>query len=132
MEVLAIDEELQRNERILVGALRKQLEDEAHAKAYEKIIRDTYQQKLTLEHRKAEFQEKFKDTKSLDEMKDTIRKLARIYQDEYKSLSLANKTKYIRTVVERIEMLPEEVKVVYRFYYQELVVKRFFISNISL
>lgn len=88
MEVLGIYEELQKLEKMTLAAIRKQLEDEAHAKDYESIIQENDQRKLTLEKRKTDLEGELKDMKILDEMKDTIRKLAKIYQEEYRTFSL--------------------------------------------
>lgn len=115
LEVLEINEEIQKLDRLTTNAIRKQLEDEFHAKAYQSIIQENDGKKLSLEQRRAELEEKLKDMKSLDEMKEMIRKLAKIYQEEYRSLSLSSKTEYIRAVIDKVVLSPDEIKIVYKF-----------------
>jgi len=114
-ELLDLDNKINDKNIILKNWLKKQLLDEDNYKLYDEIILETTKEKKDLEQRKIEVEEKLKDIKSIEEIKEIVQEISKIYNENYEKLTIENKVFIVNNIVKEVLIWKDDIKIVYRF-----------------
>ena len=114
-EVLELETKINEKNLIIKNWIKKQLLDEDNYKLYDEIILETTKEKKDLEQRKIEIEEKLKDIKTFDEIKEMIHQISKIYNENYEKLTIEDKVFIVNNIVKEVLIWKTDIKIVYRF-----------------
>lgn len=114
-EVIDLDIKIREKNNVIKNWIKRQLEDEKNYGIYNEIINETAEEKIILENRRQEIEERLKNMKSLDEIKEMIYTLTEQYNSKYWKFDLEDKRKYIDELIQEIIIWKEDIKIVYKF-----------------
>ena len=114
-ELLTIENNINLKNKIIKKWIKKQLEDEENYTLYDEIILETTKEKKELESRSLYLEDKLTDLKTIDEIKEMIFNISKIYKKNYEKLSIEEKKLIIRELIKSIAIWKENITIVYRF-----------------
>jgi hypothetical protein len=102
-------------DKIINNWLRKQLEDDEHYDNYKTIIKQATEEKLELIQKKKTVEEKLKNMKTIEEIRNMIMRLSEIYMNRFWKFDKSEKAEYIKELIERIEIFKNMYIINYHF-----------------
>jgi len=114
-ELLTIEEEIIKKNKVIKAWLRKQLEDEVNYNNYEEIIEEVAKEKMTLEERQNNIEKKLDWLKTIEEVKAIIQELSKIYNAKFWKLDNQEKEMFIRELLNLVVIWEKNYKMIYRF-----------------
>lgn len=110
-ELLDINEEIPKKDKVIRNGLRRQLEDESNYDNFQSIINDITKEKRVLEERKNTIEKKLDWLKTIDEIKEMIESLSKIYNEKFWKLDNQEKEMFIKKIITKIEIWVKNLKI---------------------